>query len=337
MIFDIENYIETNLERARPVQSGNGTEMTAVCPSCKKYGGFYVNTSTGAYLCNKCDFKAKTVIGLVACVEDITWSEARSFIFTRSVKLRRKHDFFSLGDKIRSLRLDAIREDESIIVDEEFPEHFVPIFDKDRNPNWKIPKYLKSRQITSRTARDWGLGYCTKGKYANRLIIPVVCPNGSSWTARAMSNDVVPKYLNPSGADHSRLLIGWDVAMVTGDVVLCEGPLDALKLYQNNISALGLGGKKLHDAQLSLLMTLSSGSAITVMLDPEEIFAPYEVADRLLVHFDYVYVARLPKVLRNGEMIDPGSAPKKLLYDAVENAKRWTGLAHDRLSCILRK
>ena len=338
MRFDIEEYVLSNLERPKPVHSANGQEMTAVCPVCEKYGGFYINKETGAYLCNKCSFRGKTVVGLVAHVEGISWSEARSYIFEKSVKLRRKCDVFSLVDRVRALRPHAVKEEKVEAVDVELPDYFVPIFDPKRKPNWKIPHYLKQRKIKSYTVKEWGLGYCRKGKYADRLIIPIDCPNGVSWTARAMSDDVFgPKYLNPPGADHSRLLIGWNVSRVTGDLVLCEGPLDAVKLYQHDVSALALGGKELHDEQLTLLMKLNRSSALTIMLDPTEDIAPYDIAARLSVHFKYVYIAKLPKVKIKGEMVDPGSAPRKMIHKAIDNAEKWRGTRISRLRAIIAR
>lgn len=335
MRFDIEEYVNSHLSKSKDVNSKNGHEMTAVCPSCGKYGGFYVNIETGKYLCNKCDFKSNSVVGLVAKVEDITWSQARQYIFEKAVQFRRKSDVFSLLDRIKALRPDIV-DDEQDDIQTEPPEGFVPIYDSNRSTKWMIPKYLKKRKIKSKTAMDWGLGYCTSGRYANRLIIPIDCPNGVSWTARSMSKEVKgPKYLNPSGVDHSRLLIGWHVAMITSDIVLCEGPLDAVRLYQCHVSALALGGKVLHDEQLSQLMSLSKNSAVTVMLDSEEKTAPYEIASRLSVHFDLVYIAKLPNIEINGEKIDPGNAPKKIIDETIDNAERYIGSRNMRTMSII--
>jgi hypothetical protein len=153
-----------------------------------------------------------------------------------------------------------------------------------------------------------------------------------------MSDDVWgPKYLNPSGADHRRLLIGWHVARVTGDIVLCEGPFDAIKLYQNDLSALALGGKELHDEQLAQLIDeMSPAAAITVMLDPEEEVSSILLAQRLKCHFKYVYLARLPLHHKSGEPCDPGNATRKQLHDAVDNATRSAGRA-DLIRLMLEK
>lgn len=339
MRFDIEDYVNANLTNAKTVQAGNGNEMTAVCPACDRYGGFYINTETGAYVCWKCDFRAHTVVGLVAQVEDLSWSEARGFIFTRSVKLRRKQDMFSLADRVRALRPHAIVEDESTPnVNVELPEYYVQIYDAKRAPVWQLPRYLRERGVKAATARAWGLGYCRKGKYGDRLVIPIDCPAGVSWTARAMSDDVFgPKYLNPPGADHRRLLIGWHVSRVTGDIVLCEGPLDAVRLYQHDLSALALGGKELHDEQLSMLRKLSAKAAVTVMLDPDEEVAPYKLAERLSLHFENIYIAKLPRKTTDGKKLDPGESTREQAHKAVDNAAQWKSSRAPRVAAIVRQ
>lgn len=341
MKFDVEDYVSTNLVRAKPVQSGNGSEMTATCPACERYGGFYINTETGAYLCNKCSFRSKTVVGLVAQVEGIDWGEARALIFKRSVKLRRKQDIFSLADRIRSLRPDAIEDDEPEDVQVGLPDFYVPIFDPKRDPKWRLPRYIRGkggRAIKSKTCAAWGLGYCRKGRYSDRLIIPIDCPAGVSWTARAMSADAWgPKYMNPDGADHRRLLIGWHVARVTGDIVLCEGPLDAVKLWQHDVSALALGGKELHDEQLGMLMTIPPTAAVTILLDPEERVAPFDLASRLSVHFEYIYIATLPSHLPDGEKCDPGNASRKIAHKAIDEARLWRSSRSARTRAILER
>lgn len=338
MKFDIEDYVSANLQRAKTVQAGNGHEMTAVCPSCDRFGGFYVNTETGSYVCWKCDFRAHTVVGLVAQVEEMSWSEARGFIFTRSVRLRRKQDVFSLSDRIRGLRPHAIEEDEPENVAVELPEYYVQIYDPRRKPAWQLPRYLKKRGVKPATARAWGLGYCRRGKYGDRLVIPIDCPAGVSWTARAMSADVFgPKYLNPPGADHRRLLIGWHVSRVTGDIVLCEGPLDAVRLYQHDLPALALGGKELHDEQLDMLRRLPAQAAVTVMLDPEEEVAPFKLAERLSLHFEHIYIARLPRKTADGKKLDPGESTRKQAHRAVDDAEPWKQSRAPRVAAAMRQ
>src|SRR6185295_2428334 len=161
------------------------------------------------------------------------WREARARVFRESLQLRRRSDIFTLRDRIRSIRPESIVEDEEEEkVDVPLPDGFRPCWSK--RSGYAVPKWLtKSRGVKRTTARAWGMGYVRIGKLAQRLVIPIRCPNGNSWTARDMTGDASQKYMNPYDADHSKLLIGWHCTPLTGDLVLCEGPFDAIKLWQH--------------------------------------------------------------------------------------------------------
>ena len=359
--FDIRAYMEEHLVR---FHTSAGSELTGVCPSptCRRYGGFYVNADSGAYLCNKCGLAGRRVASLVAIIEDISEAEANAFIFRQSVEMRRRETTITLVERLHAIRPHAARQEVTPVafVDDALPDGFRSCYaSKAGKDVWLLPAYLKERGIKSATARAWGMGFVDKSarhsrdcpgwergqkcaplcsrRYAGRLIIPVDCPNGRSHTARDMLGDQFPKYLNPTGTDFRRLLIGWNLARLTGDIVLCEGPLDAVKLYQHAISALSLGGKELHDEQMSMLMALPTSTAVTIMLDPEEVEAPLKVATRLSVHFTDVYVATLEPIDGPGDRgkLDPGNSTSKEAYTAIDNAVRWTGRRLPRLQAKL--
>jgi DNA primase len=324
-MFDIRQYVYDKLDRAK---DSAGAEVTAECPDCEKFGSFYVNADSGAFVCFSCEFRGKTLTPLVAHVEGLTWEQARRYIFKHSVELRRREDLFTLADRVRALRPHAIEDEpEMEPIDVELPRAFRPVY---LDGKWALPHYLKKRHIKSRTARAWRLGFCRSGRYAGRLIIPIVCPRGRSWTARDMTDEQEPKYLNPPGADHRQLLIGWNMARMTGDIVLVEGPTDAIRLWQHNLSALGLGGKELHDEQRAQLFALPSDTAITVILDPEERKAPFTVAEKLAAHFNHIYIGRLP------DGVDPGKSSRTQAYRALDRARKWTGDRTARLSGVVK-
>lgn len=335
MGFDLRDYVEEKLDRAKPSAKH---EWTAACPRCSKWGGFYINTETGAFVCFKCDYKSRNIIPLVAELEGLTWSEAAKWLFRRSVTLRRKADIFTLRDRILALRPHDALDSEEPPVDFELPDGFRPCWSEERGA-WSLPVYLKERRLLSRTAKAWGLGWVRRAEVPRadrdrpmllreRLVIPIQCPAGRSWTARDMTGEQIPKYLNPPGADHRRLLIGWNMARMTGDLVICEGPLDAIKLWQHDVSAVALGGKEIHSDQLAMLVSLPSSTAIVVMLDPEERAAPLKVAARLSCHFENIYIAKLP------DGVDPGSSTRAQAHSAVEGAARYRG---DRAASLAAK
>lgn len=333
MRFDIRDYVERKLDRAKPVAAQHSGEYTADCPSCEKSSKFYINVESGKFYCNSCKLSGRSVATLVAFVEQISYGKALAFVFRNSVELPRKGDLVTLRDRISMLRGDDDEDDDPDVVDVPLPNGFVPCY---RDGRWRLPAYLRERKLKSKTIRAWGLGYCSEFELADgrtlegqRIVVPIECPAGRSWTARATSDDVFgPKYFNPPGADHRRLLIGWNVMRFGGDVVICEGPFDALKLWQNKVPAVGIGGKVLHDQQMEQLATLPRSTAVTILLDPEELVAPHNVATKLSGHFKFVYVAKLP------DGTDPGDASAKVAHAAVEQATLWTRRA--RLGDLLK-
>lgn len=323
--FDFAQYVEDNLDRVTRTSSG---ELAAVCPWCERYGSFYVNPDTGHFICFRCEQRGRHLVGLVAQVEGISWREAKSYILKQAVQFRRKETPHSLLELIRGLRPADDRkgvQGENPAVEVELPDEFVPVY---QSGKWRFPKYLKERGITRATAREWRLGYCNEGKYQGRVIIPIECPNGRSFTARDTTGEDWIKILNPSGVDQSQLLIGWDHIRAGSDIALVEGPFDAIKWWQHGIMAVGLGGKVLHPPQLRMINRLAASTSVTIALDPEEQEAPYKLAAQLACRFDGVYIAQLPLG------IDPGESTKAQAKKAYESAKKFTG-RQDGLCAIL--
>jgi len=324
--FDIESYARDNLEGVKFTSTG---ELTAECPWCGKFGGFYINRNTGNFVCFKCDERGRHLVGVISQVEGVSWREARSYILKNAIQFRRKETTQSLLDKIRGLRPDTeYEDDDDDYVDVELPSEFIPVYN-DKTGKWSYPTYLKERHIKRETARVWGLGYCNTGRYALRIVFPVECPGGRSFVARDATNELEVKVLNPKGADHHQLLLGWKQVKPVGDIALVEGPFDAIKLWQHGIPALAMFGKVLHSAQLTQLFTRSPDSAIVVMLDPEESIAPYDVAQQLLCKVNNVSIAMLP------EGIDPGDSTSEQAWNAYNNAEQFDGNRQNRLRAIL--
>jgi DNA primase len=322
MKFDIEGWCKDNVDGARMTSTG---QIVGVCPWCNKDGHFYVDAEKGHYICFKCEQRGRFMIGLIAQVEGVSTSEARRIIMRSEVEFRRKETPQSLMQKVLALRGET--ESGPPKVDFPLPDEFIPVY---KNGHWMFPKYLKERRIKKAAAREWGMGWCDRGRYAGRVVIPVECPNGRSFTARDATGKQQPRYLNPKGADHGRLLLGWNHHSIEGDVCIVEGPIDAIKMWQHGIPALALMGKVLHPEQLALLMLKPADAAITVMLDPEEAKAPYDAAQQLMCRFDNVSIAKLPMG------VDPGSSTKQQAFQAYNNAVRYTGERLSRLSAAIQ-
>jgi len=84
---------------------------------------------------------------------------------------------------------------------------------------------------------------CHKGRYSNRLIIPII-NNGHTvyFQGRALSRYMEPKYLNPSSPKHE-VILNVDKFSENRSILVFEGPLDALSLvseeYKNSTCCIG--------------------------------------------------------------------------------------------------
>ncbi len=134
------------------------------------------------------------------------------------------------------------------------PEGFVPITG--------ILPYMLQRGITLEDARMFGLGWCTHGRYRNRLVFPV-WERGSCvyFQARAMwaeserPGERYIKALNPSREDgaavSSDVLFNLDQASRYPRVAVVEGPMDAVKTGPDSVCTFG---KKISSSQVAKLL-----------------------------------------------------------------------------------
>jgi len=147
------------------------------------------------------------------------------------------------------------------------PEGFISL--SKANDNYykytKVMSYLKGRGITDEIIKKYNIGYCLKGKYRDRVIIPSHDEFGdvNYFVARAWDKWVKPKYFNPE-ANKSELIfnehfINWDAT-----VYLVEGATDHI-VVPNSIPLLG---KILHDRLRRILLS-SARADIVLLLDED--------------------------------------------------------------------
>ena len=98
--------------------------------------------------------------------------------------------------------------------------------------------YLQNRNITRGDVIRYGIGYCDRGLYANRVIIPSYNSDGelNYFVGRSIYKDGM-KYKNPPV---SKNVIGFDLFINWDEpIVLCEGVFDAIAIKRNAIPLFG--------------------------------------------------------------------------------------------------
>ena len=143
--------------------------------------------------------------------------------------------------------------------------------------------YLKGRGFSDNVIYDIPLYTTQVGPDAYRVIFPVY-ENGKlvSWTGRATSAALGLRYkslaaLSPEkgGWQIKDFIWGYDYAKTQpgGPLVVCEGPMDALKLNQflgERGRAVALFNSSLGGRQMKLLMQLSEhGRQLVICMDPD--------------------------------------------------------------------
>ena len=134
------------------------------------------------------------------------------------------------------------------------PAEFIPLSENNGTFMYKKAlKYLKERGFGMNEVYTYNLGYCEKGKYANKVIIPSYDSNGTLnyFVARSFEKDPIRKYDAPACDKNNIIgfenLINWKVP-----VILCEGAFDAIAIKRN---AIPLFGKTLPKALLTKLIS----------------------------------------------------------------------------------
>jgi DNA primase len=342
------SWAKANLTGIREV----GKSLEADCPFCGKKGHFYLHRERGYFTCfaRDCGVSGRSLIALIAKIEGVPISEVRERLFRETVSFSTSTRPATPEDtrgRILALQRRAERTERGI-VDIPVPRATVPVWDGKR---WRMPSYLSERQLTRRLAQRYGIGYCGddlcsdapepctfpagrrtcieigRCRYAGRIILPFSCPNGRSFTARTMESEVEPKYLNPPGPK-GRLLYGWVGVQPESEIVLVEGPFDALRLASYGLSALALMGISMTLTQLTLIAS-PRPVEVTVMLDANVEREAVKIATNLLGVAGSVYLAKLEGAK------DPGDSTREQALIAVHGAERFTG-ARSRVARSLR-
>lgn len=139
-------------------------------------------------------------------------------------------------------------------------------------------QYLKTRKITPTDIYRYNIGYCAKGEYSGRVIVPSYDENLNLnfFVSRTIFDDVNLKYKNPKVSKDIvgfESLINWDMP-----ITLVEGAFDAITIRSN---AIPLFGKTL-SSLLKERVLIRKPPLVRVFLDPDAIADALKICDFLL-------------------------------------------------------
>ena len=265
--------INSVLGIGKPTARGN---YSYNCPFCMKHSKLeiqLVENSKGlnSYHCWHCDKKGKTLSSLF---KQIRVSPSKFEELNKIVK-----------SSITYIPKDVVSTQLTL------PTEFISLYKSD--PDNIMARhalfYLSKRNIDEFDILRYNIGFCDKGKYKNRIIIPSYDSDGTLnyFTGRTFENDNKYKYLNPETSRDiifNEHLINWNLPLI-----LCEGAFDALAIKRNSLPLLG---KNIQKSLMKKIVT-SNIKKIYIALDKDAIKKSLNFCERLMAENKEVYLVDL--------------------------------------------
>ena len=170
------------------------------------------------------------------------------------------------------------------------PEEYVPLWKHKKTPDFRNAiSYLKRRGVTIFDILKYRIGYCERGEYSGKIIIPSYDCTGqlNYFVSRAFYNADKYKHKNPKV---SKDIIGFDLLVNWEEpIVLCEGSFDAIAIKRNAIPLFG----KIIQPQLQKKIIEKRVKDIYICLDADAIRNALSIAERFMGEGLNVYFIEL--------------------------------------------
>ena len=278
----------------------SNNEILFYCPYCNHHKQkFSVNVDKDCYKCWICDTHGRSLRRVVRRFGNYTQLREWDAMSGREEVLNFDELFKEVKDETSN---------ESLTL----PEEFVTLTGKNQPlSSIKALNYLENREITKEDIVRWKIGYCVRGSFEGRIVIPSFNEDGrlNYFVARSYTSDW-RKYLNPSATKNivfNELFIDWD-----SDLVLVEGIFDAIKAGPNSIPLLG---STLREDSKLFQKIAKNDTAIFVALDKDAEKKSIKIISKLLLYGVEVY-----KIDTSGYE-DVGEMTKQEFQKRKENAK----------------
>ena len=296
--FLLKGALENILGTMKPTARGN---FAAFCPMChhrKRKLEINLNESSpyfGSYQCWVCGEKGRSIRSLLKHL-NISREEMDQVLQYVPKRLGEVEDYVAPTIKL--------------------PEEFQLLAEAEPNSfeARRVRNYLYSRGLTDHDFIRYNIGYCTKGKYKDRVIIPSYSENNALnyFIARSLRDDAFLKYINPDVPKDS-IIFGENLVNWNQPVILCEGVFDMLALRRNTVALLG----KIISSALMKKLIESPLQDVYVCLDQDALKAAIGNCETLMNVGKHVYLVKPPKK-------DPSESGFRAMVETLQETEELT-------------
>jgi hypothetical protein len=244
------------------------TDAVYFCPVCKHHKRkLEINLITGKYHCWVCDFSG---LNFRTLFKKLNLPTDQLINFYQPSTVKKKLDSLSnLFDIEKNLLSD----------NKTLPPEYIPLYEKNNSIEYKnVLKYIKKRGLTDEDLLRYEIGYCEKGDFKYRVIIPSFDSDNklNFYTGRSYYQSSELKYKN---CPFSKDIIGFESMIdFNQDITLVEGPFDAISVRYNCIP---LFGKTLSELLKTKLLT-NDIKSVNILLDNDAAKSALKIADFLI-------------------------------------------------------
>lgn len=266
-----------------------GVERLFACPKCQHdKRKLSINLQKSKFKCWHCDWRGnlnRLVKQLGNQTQRTVWKELTGQV---------DYDLGSVNEDMFSEHIE-----EEIIEPIELPTDFVSLVKNTYTSSDKAAlKYLKSRGLTTRDIFQWKIGYCAKGDYKQRIIVPSFdCQGELNYFVGRTYVDSNYKYWNPKVPKNmifNELYVDWKK-----EIVLVEGVFDQFVAGTNSIALLG---SSLDEHNALFQRVAMSETRVIVGLDPDAEKKANRLISEMLKYGIEIYKMQIENKKDIGEM-----------------------------------
>jgi DNA primase len=209
----------------------------------------------------------------------------------KQLKLSKQY-FEQLNKIVESSKYRNITTEDNVVQTLQLPEEYIPLWKPKRTPDYRNAiSYLKRRGVTMFDILKYRIGYCERGIYSGKIVIPSYDCTGqlNYFVSRAFYEADKQKHKNPKV---SKDIIGFDLTINWNEpIVLCEGAFDAIAIKRNAIPLFG----KIIQPTLQKKIIENHVKDVYICLDKDALKNALSIAERFMAEGLNVYFVELEK------------------------------------------